>query len=73
MNRYARKFIMLPIMPSTEFPANLYPQIVPMGAARFVTNEIIAKRKNIAIIAIKRPLELVLACVIAVLLFLNLR
>ena len=44
-----------------------------MGAARFVTNEIIAKRKNIAIIAIKRPLELVLACVIAVLLFLNLR
>ena len=62
MKRYAAKFIMLPIMPSMELPANLYPQIVPMGAARLVTKEIIAKRKNIAIIAIKCPLELCLAC-----------
>ena len=38
---------MLPIMPSVLAPAYSFFQIVPMGAARFVTNEIIAKRKNI--------------------------
>ncbi len=49
---------MLPIMPNTLFPSNSFPQIVPMGAAKFVTKEIIANKKNIAMIAMSRPLEL---------------
>ena len=42
---------MLPIMPSTPLPSNWYPQMVPMGAARLVTKEIIAKMKNIVMMA----------------------
>ena len=64
MNRYARKFIMLPIIPSTLLPSNVLPQIVPIGAARFVTNEIIAKRKNIAMIAIILPLVCVFCTIL---------
>jgi len=64
MKRYARKFIMLPIIPRTELPSYWYPQIVPMGAARFVTNEIIAKRKHIAIMAIRRPFPEVFEAVV---------
>ena len=37
-------------MPSVLAPAYSFFQIVPKGAARFVTNEIIAKRKNIVMI-----------------------
>ena len=48
MNRYARKFIMLPIMPAQEY---WLPQIRPKGAARLVTKEIIAKRNIIVIMA----------------------
>ncbi len=48
----------MPIMPNTLFPSNSFPHIVPMGAAKLVTKEIIANRKNIAMIAISRPLEL---------------
>jgi hypothetical protein len=55
MNRYARKFIMLPIIPSTLEPSYALRQIVPNGAARFVTNDIMAKRKNIVIMAIRLP------------------
>ena len=46
---------MLPSIPRKLLPWNWKPQIVPIGAARFVTNEIIAKRKNIAMIATTRP------------------
>lgn len=55
INRYARKFIIFPIIPRILEPAYWFFQIVPKGAARFVTNEIIAKRKNIVIIATTFP------------------
>ena len=44
MNRYARKFIMLPIMPAHSY---LTCQMLPNGAAMLVTKEIIAKMKHI--------------------------
>lgn len=40
-------------------PANVFFQITPTGAARFVTNEIIANRNIIVIIATMFPFELV--------------
>ena len=49
---------MLPIIPSTLLPSNSFPHIVPIGAARFVTKDIIANMKNIAMIAINRPFDL---------------
>ena len=55
MNKYARKFIMFPIIPRVFAPAYWFFQIVPNGAARLVTKEIIAKRKNIVIIAMRLP------------------
>ncbi len=51
---------MLPIMPSMLEPSYSFFQIVPNGAARFVTKEIIAKRKNIVTIGSR----LVFFCVI---------
>ena len=44
MKMYARKFIMLPIMPSVLLPisSGWFFQMTPIGAARLVTNEIIA-------------------------------
>ena len=63
MKRYAVKFMRLPAMPAHSY---LKPQILPKGAAMLVTNEIIAKIKNIVMMAIVRPLEPCLACVIMV-------
>ena len=42
MKKYAAKFIMLPIMPSMFEPSMPFWRIqtLPIGAARFVTNEI---------------------------------
>ena len=44
MTRYARKFIMLPIMPSVVEPAmpGLPPHILPAGAAKYVMKPHIA-------------------------------
>ena len=57
MKRYARKFIMLPIIPRALDPAicGCIFQMLPIGAARLVTKEIIPKRKIIVRIAIKLP------------------
>lgn len=44
---------MLPSMPDHVYWVF---RIVPIGAARLVTKEIMAKRKNIAMIAISLPL-----------------
>ena len=43
------------IIPKVFEPAYSFLQIVPNGAARFVTKEIIAKMKNIVIIATRLP------------------
>ena len=55
INRYARKFIIFPIIPKVLAPAYWFFHIVPKGAARLVTKEIIAKRKNIVMIAMILP------------------
>ena len=62
MNRYARKFIILPIMPRALEPAisGCIFQILPTGAARLVTKAIIPKRKIIVIMAMILPFPLVL-------------
>jgi hypothetical protein len=47
----------LPMMPSTLEPpiSGWFFQITPMGAPRFVTNEIMAYRKNIVTMAMTLP------------------
>ena len=46
---------MLPIMPNVLAPAYWFFQIVPKGAAKLVTKEIIAKRKNMVMMATMLP------------------
>jgi len=46
---------MFPIIPKVLAPSYWFFQIVPKGAAKFVTNEIMAKMKNIVIMATMFP------------------
>lgn len=48
MNRYAVKFIRFPAKPAHSYDI---PQMLPKGAAILVTKDIIAKMKNIVMIA----------------------
>ena len=64
MNRYARKFIIFPIIPAQLY---LTCQMLPNGAAMLVTKEIIAKMKHIVIMATSLPFLLVV--VVLVILF----